>query len=801
VVLCAATLGLVAACDDAASPVAPAVSELGTAAASIDPVDMWTLPGAVRPSDTDPDTSLTESSAPATSLSIGGELLQRASGPSANLSVVSTHLVEVVPRGPLTVGNCIPFGDNVSYGFTGFIYRNVPAFTVRPGDRLRFDLGRPNNMDTRRTIFLAAANKNPGAASGSQDVRATEWTQVVSSTQTPLNPRGNSVLGDFELTYTVEQEFTFGGGGLVIGFRGTPQETYLDGGCDQVLASTTWLDPSGHFYGRFYSRADRTLSALDLGGGFDQGWLGGFIIEVDEVVVVDSDADGVPDESDNCPLLSNPDQLDTNNDGAGDACGEPPVVRLTPTDLAVRPGQPFDLTVTVLDPDGDPRRMSFQWFVDDVQQAAFPVKGTDPSQLVFTITHALHETSVIRVVATDAGGLDGENAVTVTVVTNQPPVANAGGPYETFEGQFVTLHAGGSSDPDGDDLTYAWDLDNDGVFEVDGVESPFSPPDEGTYTVGLIVRDGNGGSDVASATISARNVAPTAMLETSGTVDEGEPFTLQLDRIVDVPADIAELTYAFDCGDGSGFGAFGNVPGVACATSDGEQVREVRAVIRDADGGVTPLVGEVVILNVPPTITGASIPSQLVMDGGSVTGTIGAVTFTDPGAADGPFTTAIDCGNGSMASSSGACTYSDVGRYAVRITVTDKDGGTSAPFTRQIAVVWNFDGFFAPVSNLPALNLAKAGSAIPLKFSLGGDHGLGIFAAGFPVSTSMACGAALGVEVEETETAGASQLRYDAASGQYHYVWKTEGAWAGSCRQLVVRLRDGTEHRANFQFR
>jgi Domain of unknown function (DUF4082) len=40
---------------------------------------------------------------------------------------------------------------------------------------------------------------------------------------------------------------------------------------------------------------------------------------------------------------------------------------------------------------------------------------------------------------------------------------------------------------------------------------------------------------------------------------------------------------------------------------------------------------------------------------------------------------------------------------------------------------YNFSGFFQPVNNMPTLNVAKAGSAIPVKFSLGGDQGLDIF--------------------------------------------------------------------------
>ena len=46
--------------------------------------------------------------------------------------------------------------------------------------------------------------------------------------------------------------------------------------------------------------------------------------------------------------------------------------------------------------------------------------------------------------------------------------------------------------------------------------------------------------------------------------------------------------------------------------------------------------------------------------------------------------------------------------------------------------MYSFNGFFQPVDNL-LLNVAKAGSAIPVKFSLGGNVGLGIFRADLPV--------------------------------------------------------------------
>ena len=45
--------------------------------------------------------------------------------------------------------------------------------------------------------------------------------------------------------------------------------------------------------------------------------------------------------------------------------------------------------------------------------------------------------------------------------------------------------------------------------------------------------------------------------------------------------------------------------------------------------------------------------------------------------------------------------------------------------------------------------------------------------------------------IEETVTSGASGLSYDPASGTYTYVWKTDKAWANSCRRLIVQLNDG----------
>jgi hypothetical protein len=149
-----------------------------------------------------------------------------------------------------------------------------------------------------------------------------------------------------------------------------------------------------------------------------------------------------------------------------------------------------------------------------------------------------------------------------------------------------------------------------------------------------------------------------------------------------------------------------------------------------------------------------------------------------------------------------AGTVLDVGpahQLAVQFTSTDPNY-TAASKSVTIGVHYRFTGFKQPVDNA-VLNKAKAGSAIPVKFSLAGNQGLAIFGAGSPSSATIGCGSTVGEDlIEEVVTSSNSGLTYDAAVDQYNYVWKTNATWANTCRKLVVSLTDGTRHEALFHF-
>lgn len=134
---------------------------------------------------------------------------------------------------------------------------------------------------------------------------------------------------------------------------------------------------------------------------------------------------------------------------------------------------------------------------------------------------------------------------------NIPPVADVNGPYEGLEGSNVTLDASGSTDPDGEIVSYRWDLDGDAVYDIE-TESPVLEviySNESSLVITLEVTDDDGLSSTASVEITIHNVAPT--------VEAGPPrITATVGRPVNFYGNATDpgvddiLTYVWHFGDG-----------------------------------------------------------------------------------------------------------------------------------------------------------------------------------------------------------------------------------------------------------
>ncbi len=88
---------------------------------------------------------------------------------------------------------------------------------------------------------------------------------------------------------------------------------------------------------------------------------------------------------------------------------------------------------------------------------------------------------------------------------NAAPVAALTGPAQVLAGAPAAFDAAGSSDPEGEQLSYAFDLDGNGSYEFDGGTNPLalrSFPDAGGHSVGVRVTDPRGASATATRGIT-----------------------------------------------------------------------------------------------------------------------------------------------------------------------------------------------------------------------------------------------------------------------------------------------------------
>jgi len=154
---------------------------------------------------------------------------------------------------------------------------------------------------------------------------------------------------------------------------------------------------------------------------------------------------------------------------------------------------------------------------------------------------------VVRTVATTAGGLADTIFTTIHVSnTDLAPDPHCNGPYAGTVGVPIPFTSDGTSDPDGDTLSYTWSF-GDGAYDH-GKNPTHAYATAGLYPVALVVGDGLLISrDATLATIS--EPARARAFQAGGSSAIGRPIQLQAGggrfcvalELLDVPADIANL--------------------------------------------------------------------------------------------------------------------------------------------------------------------------------------------------------------------------------------------------------------------
>lgn len=149
--------------------------------------------------------------------------------------------------------------------------------------------------------------------------------------------------------------------------------------------------------------------------------------------------------------------------------------------------------------DADDPIIAYHWDFGDGQQA----QGASVSHV-----YALPGTYTATLTVTDASGTPSAiQTDTVDITINDPPIADAGGPQIISIGDTVSFDGSFSTDPDGEIVSYEWDV-ADGVI-LDGAEVAHQYTQAGSYQVRLTVRD-NAGAENSDYTIVTVNAPPVA---------------------------------------------------------------------------------------------------------------------------------------------------------------------------------------------------------------------------------------------------------------------------------------------------
>jgi len=236
--------------------------------------------------------------------------------------------------------------------------------------------------------------------------------------------------------------------------------------------------------------------------------------------------------------------------------GESPnIPAITSDPIFVRPNINLTVTTSSFDPENSGIYYRFDWGDDNISRWFGPYKSEENCTLNYSWIYSGEYS--IRAQAMDVWAHKSGWSDALSVIVNTPPTADINGPYKCPEASLITFDATGSWDPDGDFLTFSWDLDDDGQFDdATGPTPSYVWCDDYSGIVSVEVSDGVY-VDTDSTTVNVYNVAPI--------VDAGPDITIltthaieRIGVITDSGCDTWDIK--IDYGDGSPSVTYLNYP-------------------------------------------------------------------------------------------------------------------------------------------------------------------------------------------------------------------------------------------------
>ena len=175
----------------------------------------------------------------------------------------------------------------------------------------------------------------------------------------------------------------------------------------------------------------------------------------------------------------------------------------------------------------------------------------DPSAVAPTFLIDARGTFTFRLVVTDVHGAPSAPAFVTVDTENSPPLANAGADQTVPRGGVVHLNGNGSTDVDGDALTYVWQFNQRPagsaatLLDAATAAPSFTADQRGDFVVQLRVSDPSGAFSIATVKVTTENTAPHADAGPDQSATIGATVQLDGTGSTDVDGDTLAYSWSF----------------------------------------------------------------------------------------------------------------------------------------------------------------------------------------------------------------------------------------------------------------